>query len=188
MNIKGIYWLSGYFGALGIVTGEDEITGVKKAYIGQVSGIDEEIDTTYVAENGTPLPPSTLISILEDLGGEGQSSKLMLLTAEAKGLGSQLLDVQQDCIQARQLSLKILNIVHPALPSISELLKDHNIPIAWDDERKEFFYKDERKCRVCGCTEIDPCVTDGVPCHWLEEDLCSACVEKRNRKANARRP
>lgn len=37
----------------------------------------------------------------------------------------------------------------------------------------------EEKCRVCGCTENTACV--GGPfgaCWWVEEDLCSACVEK----------
>lgn len=34
----------------------------------------------------------------------------------------------------------------------------------------------ERKCRVCGCTEERACATDAGPCHWVEVDLCSACV------------
>ena len=33
-----------------------------------------------------------------------------------------------------------------------------------------------RPCRVCGCTAARACVTDGVPCHWVEADLCSACA------------
>lgn len=35
-----------------------------------------------------------------------------------------------------------------------------------------------RRCRICGCTEQDcrQCITKtGEPCHWVEEDLCSAC-------------
>ena len=35
-------------------------------------------------------------------------------------------------------------------------------------------------CRVCGCTDDDcsQCVEKtGAPCHWVEPDLCSACVE-----------
>lgn len=34
-------------------------------------------------------------------------------------------------------------------------------------------------CRVCGCTDDDcrQCIAKtGTPCHWIEEDLCSACV------------
>ena len=36
-----------------------------------------------------------------------------------------------------------------------------------------------RRCRVCGCTDDDcrQCIAKtGVPCHWVEDDLCSACV------------
>lgn len=33
----------------------------------------------------------------------------------------------------------------------------------------------ERQCRVCGCTDEAAC-PDG--CEWVEEDLCSNCVEK----------
>ena len=39
--------------------------------------------------------------------------------------------------------------------------------------------KDVRRCRVCGCTDEDcrGCIEKtGEPCHWVEEDLCSACV------------
>jgi len=31
-------------------------------------------------------------------------------------------------------------------------------------------------CRVCGCTFEHACETEDGPCHWVEEDLCSACV------------
>jgi hypothetical protein len=37
----------------------------------------------------------------------------------------------------------------------------------------------ERRCRVCGCTDDDcrQCIEKtGEPCHWVEEDLCSACT------------
>lgn len=37
-------------------------------------------------------------------------------------------------------------------------------------------------CRVCGCHDYDcrQCIErTGSPCHWVEQDLCSACVEAR---------
>ena len=37
----------------------------------------------------------------------------------------------------------------------------------------------ERRCRVCGCTDSNcsGCIErTGIPCHWVEDDLCSACV------------
>lgn len=51
-------------------------------------------------------------------------------------------------------------------------------------------------CRVCGCTDDDcsACARrTGVPCHWVEPDLCSACVTpaaataKRRPRKGARR-
>ena len=36
----------------------------------------------------------------------------------------------------------------------------------------------ERKCRVCGCTQDRACPTKEGPCHWVEDDLCCACVGK----------
>lgn len=38
---------------------------------------------------------------------------------------------------------------------------------------------DNRRCRVCGCTDKDcrQCIKKtGSPCTWVEDDLCSACV------------
>ena len=32
--------------------------------------------------------------------------------------------------------------------------------------------KSQQKCRVCGCTQNRACPGG---CHWVEEDLCSAC-------------
>ena len=31
-------------------------------------------------------------------------------------------------------------------------------------------------CRVCGCTDLAACETADGPCHWVEENLCSACA------------
>jgi hypothetical protein len=38
------------------------------------------------------------------------------------------------------------------------------------------------KCRVCGCDDLHACVTKDGPCHWVEPDLCSACVETEQPK------
>lgn len=32
-----------------------------------------------------------------------------------------------------------------------------------------------RMCRVCGCTQLNACLTRLGPCHWVGPDLCSAC-------------
>lgn len=39
-----------------------------------------------------------------------------------------------------------------------------------------------RRCRVCGCTQYDcrQCIEKtGSACHWVEQDLCSACVPEK---------
>ena len=44
----------------------------------------------------------------------------------------------------------------------------------------------QRRCRVCGCLDDAPCnhvrkhagATITSACHWVEWDLCSACVGK----------
>lgn len=33
---------------------------------------------------------------------------------------------------------------------------------------------DAPRCRICGCSDCDPCPGD---CEWVEDDLCSECVE-----------
>jgi hypothetical protein len=45
-----------------------------------------------------------------------------------------------------------------------------------EDRMSEESVFDERKCCVCGCTDMDPCFTDGIPCSWLLDNLCDACV------------
>lgn len=40
-------------------------------------------------------------------------------------------------------------------------------------------------CRVCGCADLDckQCIErTGEPCHWVEPDLCSACVAEETFK------
>lgn len=35
-------------------------------------------------------------------------------------------------------------------------------------------------CRECGCTDTTPCLTEGMPCSWVDEEetLCTACATK----------
>lgn len=43
--------------------------------------------------------------------------------------------------------------------------------------------KGEHTCRGCGCTDIQACRHDnGEPCHWVEDDLCSVCHDKKAEK------
>lgn len=36
-----------------------------------------------------------------------------------------------------------------------------------------------RTCKRCGCTAQEPCEVLGVPCCWVQVDLCSACATLR---------
>jgi hypothetical protein len=47
----------------------------------------------------------------------------------------------------------------------------------YDNERPE------RRCRICGCTDDDPC-PEG--CYWVEDDLCSACAMAEELARSAR--
>jgi len=51
------------------------------------------------------------------------------------------------------------------------------IEVFWSDEDECF--RPLRVCRVCGCNDLDcsRCIErTGQLCHWVERDLCSACV------------
>ena len=52
----------------------------------------------------------------------------------------------------------------------------------WYRTTDSSFFDDDLTCRVCGCTEHDcsQCIEKtGKPCHWVEDDLCSACAPKK---------
>lgn len=40
---------------------------------------------------------------------------------------------------------------------------------------------EDRKCKYCGCTDEDcrQCIErTGQACHWISDDVCSACADK----------
>lgn len=41
-----------------------------------------------------------------------------------------------------------------------------------------------RRCRKCGCTDDNACIhlKTNEDCHWVENDLCSACLTDQTRK------
>ena len=42
-----------------------------------------------------------------------------------------------------------------------------------------------RRCEVCGCTDAHACLDGGEPCHWVADDLCSACEEELREESEA---
>lgn len=47
--------------------------------------------------------------------------------------------------------------------------------VVYHDVQDLLSVEEQRKCRKCGCTESRACLVEGVPCWWIEDDLCSAC-------------
>lgn len=68
MKILDTMWFNSRGGHCGLVIGEDEVTGEKKAYIGVVSGTNEEADTKEVAEWGCRVNLSRLNGIIKKHG------------------------------------------------------------------------------------------------------------------------
>lgn len=56
MKFLGVKWFTTMQGTIGIVYGEDEVTGDKKAYIDTVPGFDEGTDIHKIQENGAKFP------------------------------------------------------------------------------------------------------------------------------------
>ena len=56
-RISDSYW----FGYIGIIKVLDELTGEYKYYIGQGKGEDQHQDEQYIAKNGTPFYPQSLV-------------------------------------------------------------------------------------------------------------------------------
>lgn len=78
MKIKEAYWFSAMPGTIGVVVGEDDVTGKHKGYIGIVSGYDEDFDKKKVAELGSPVDPKTLREIADYLS-ESKTQKTLEL-------------------------------------------------------------------------------------------------------------
>lgn len=60
MIIKETIWFTTHFGeTIGVVLGEDNVTKVKKAYMGIGDGKDPEFDEKKILEWGTRIDPAT---------------------------------------------------------------------------------------------------------------------------------
>jgi len=67
--IETIWFNSMGFPCVGIVIIENNV-GKRKAYLGIGQGHNEEYDKKMIAENGSPVMPETLESILKKLKGD----------------------------------------------------------------------------------------------------------------------
>lgn len=110
----------------------------------------EAIDTGVKGEDGAPV-------YKQDYKIEGEDSELFCILCE--------------------VFQKNPHFAHLAQGALTFFI-EHD-PDTCPDCQKQM--SNERKCRVCGCTDYDcrQCIEKtGESCHWVEEDLCSACVEQ----------
>lgn len=59
------------------------------------------------------------------------------------------------------------------MPDLDPYLERFENYLKEQEEQNEIFDPDDRRCRVCGCTQFNACLGG---CYWIEEDLCSKCV------------
>jgi len=51
-------------------------------------------------------------------------------------------------------------------------LEDDQIIALYQELKSRYSFLKEKKCRVCGCTDV--CACPGG-CYWVQDDLCSSC-------------
>lgn len=114
---------------------------------------------------------------------KGQDLELMVYALEE---GSA--EWEYRCLDAEKILKELVDLkkTHDN-PNASEQEKQmykHTKAAVWEMAKEHLRvagYPDQiRTCRVCGCTDYDcrQCIEKtGSPCHWVEPDLCSACVE-----------
>ncbi len=68
MKVLDTMWFNSRAGHCGLVVGEDETTGEKKAYMGVVSGLSEEMDTKEITEWGCKVSLRRLNEIIKKHG------------------------------------------------------------------------------------------------------------------------
>lgn len=71
MKIIDSIWFASFdmLGVVGVVMGEDDVTGEKKAYIGNAPGTNEQRDAERIAETGAKLTPEIAEKIAKFLNG-----------------------------------------------------------------------------------------------------------------------
>ncbi len=92
---------------------------------------------------------ATAIALALGIIGSGEGLQPFQAYTAAEGEGSNLL------IEAVRNVDALFPADKPAIPDLSKL--------------------GVRTCRECGCTDNCGCDVGGHGCHWIEDDLCSAC-------------
>lgn len=71
MKIIDKLWFTSTLGTMGIIVGEDEVTGERKAYVGIGYGVSEDHDLGMVKSWGTRLHLATLEHLVKLLRKDG---------------------------------------------------------------------------------------------------------------------
>lgn len=61
------YWFTTMNGTIGVVIGEDKLTGERKGYIGMAGGHNQQADIEVILEYGSPISIPILQEILQAL-------------------------------------------------------------------------------------------------------------------------
>ncbi len=75
MKVIETLWFTNKDGCIGIVIGEEDITGDRKAYIGPASGTDEKADNEQILAWGNKFSLDTAKRILYFLKGEDKKEE-----------------------------------------------------------------------------------------------------------------
>jgi hypothetical protein len=73
MKITDNIWFVSFQGVVGIVIGEDEVTGERKAYIGIGSGVSIEHDMQMIALDGCKLTPEIAAHVADMLNPKNKT-------------------------------------------------------------------------------------------------------------------
>lgn len=74
MKVLETIWLTGMYGHVGIVLGEDSITGERKVYIGVHRGQDEGSDRELIVSGGSKVPGQMIDRIQRHLNKDEEGS------------------------------------------------------------------------------------------------------------------
>jgi len=152
-------------------------------------------DIDHIAKMWQVVKPGGVIVTLTSTSWAIGSQKKQLQFKEwLNDINAEQYDIEEGAFKesgtnVRTVLLKIVKpvIYHPvpwaddATPKKTRTVPKAAAPLKSADSKQPAEQK-VRSCRVCGCTDnnCSQCIEKtGSPCHWVETDLCSACVEPK---------
>ena len=136
----------------------------------------------------TPAQGPTSISVNTDRTLRGSIPAIAVAMRQAEEVGGAPIFVNGELLTGSMVAdlLEGADVLHhlgsalrKVIPDVcDEIVRRYEQITDADDKWLEAMLRflRERTCRACGCDDAHACHTVGVPCHWAEEDLCSACA------------